>query len=490
MGVALLACFVSLPLSAGEPTTSASSSRSARWTASKSSQGNASDHKRMVSSKFDAQVQPAGAAVPTPLEWKANAGSSEHAHNQRGNRSSGAGSKSRPATATSKKNPNAKRVSEGQDTSGNRLELAAYQIETPNLFNDNELPSDDLGNVPDTTTTPDETITTQEESSPEMLPSGPETEVEQPDGETIDLGNDPETIDPNGAPIEGNDAAEPSGDNTLPDEQPMQEVQPEDEVVAPEETDPRADEESAAPDDGAQDAQPDSTMEGAEAPLDTQDAQETETQEPRRFDEPDTFAPAEPDDEAMSAEEKALQDKEEAQAERQRQKALAERRARSCRDQEKYAKAFAQDLKSRPLSGLDVRDLASSSAPGKEGDQFPCNFPVEGVFASPRGACQTVFEWKASSMCHKPLYFEQVELERYGHTVPFVHAGIAHAHFFGQLPILPYKMGIYPPWECRYPLGYYRPGNCAPYLVPPFPLSPRGALVETGVVTGIVFATP
>ena len=99
--------------------------------------------------------------------------------------------------------------------------------------------------------------------------------------------------------------------------------------------------------------------------------------------------------------------------------------------------------------------------------------------------------WKASSVSHKPLYFEDVQLERYGHTAgPLVQPALSGAHFFWDLVTVPYKMGINPPTECRYPLGYYRPGDCAPWLVPPVPLSLRGAVLQAGAVVGGVAIIP
>ena len=56
------------------------------------------------------------------------------------------------------------------------------------------------------------------------------------------------------------------------------------------------------------------------------------------------------------------------------------------------------------------------------------------------------------------------------------------AHFFLTIPVLPYKMSLDPINECQYALGYYRPGNCAPYLFPPVPLSVEAALIETGSI--------
>src|SRR5690606_37474285 len=99
--------------------------------------------------------------------------------------------------------------------------------------------------------------------------------------------------------------------------------------------------------------------------------------------------------------------------------------------------------------------------------------------------------WTASQVCHKPLYFEERALERYGHTTgPLLQPWISGAHFFTNIAVMPYKMGINPLNECQYDLGYYRPGNCAPWLVSPLPLSPRGALFQAGAVTGVSFLIP
>lgn len=102
-----------------------------------------------------------------------------------------------------------------------------------------------------------------------------------------------------------------------------------------------------------------------------------------------------------------------------------------------------------------------------------------------RSFVPSAIQWKASGLCHKPLYFEEVQLERYGHEIgPILQPLVSTAHFFGNIAILPYKMGIHPPHECQYSLGYYRPGDCAPYMLPPVPISLRGAAVQAGAVIG------
>jgi hypothetical protein len=129
---------------------------------------------------------------------------------------------------------------------------------------------------------------------------------------------------------------------------------------------------------------------------------------------------------------------------------------------------------------------------GTEGKDYPfeCSIDDGQQF---KGRCwdQTTYMWKASALCHKPLYFEDEQLERYGHSFsPCFQPFISGAHFFCTLPVLPYCMGVEPPCECIYALGYYRPGSCSPYMINPIPLSPRGALFEAGAVTGAAAALP
>ncbi len=108
-----------------------------------------------------------------------------------------------------------------------------------------------------------------------------------------------------------------------------------------------------------------------------------------------------------------------------------------------------------------------------------------------RDFLDTTVTWKASGACHKPLYFEDVQLERYGHEWgPVAQPVLSTAHFFGNVLVLPYKMGIHPMNECQYSLGHYRPGNCAPWTVGPVPISLRGALLQAKVVTGAALILP
>ena len=130
--------------------------------------------------------------------------------------------------------------------------------------------------------------------------------------------------------------------------------------------------------------------------------------------------------------------------------------------------------------------------PPVEGVDYPCECVLGRELATARFAGRnwspTTFTWKATGTCFKPLYFQDVQLERYGHSWnPVVQPFMSAAHFFVSVPLLPYKMGLHPPHECVYTLGYYRPGSCAPYFIDPIPLSLRAATYQALGVTAFSF---
>lgn len=122
---------------------------------------------------------------------------------------------------------------------------------------------------------------------------------------------------------------------------------------------------------------------------------------------------------------------------------------------------------------------------------FPENCPLPDEDYQRKPPTPITFTWKASSLCYKPLYFEDVQLERYGHYChPLLQPFASRARFWLTIPVLPYLMGVNPPNECVYDLGYYRPGDCAPSMLQPVPISLRGALFEAGAVVGAAAIIP
>jgi hypothetical protein len=136
-----------------------------------------------------------------------------------------------------------------------------------------------------------------------------------------------------------------------------------------------------------------------------------------------------------------------------------------------------------------IGDITNQIDP--EPGPFPRECPLGGDPYKHRNFAATDFTWKASALCHKPLYFEDVQLERYGHTYgPVVQPCLSMVKFYSSVILLPYKMGVEPPLECVYVLGYYRPGSCAPRTIGPIPISLRGTLVQLGVSTGLTYLFP
>ncbi|MCA9132398.1 MAG: hypothetical protein KDA45_04565, partial [Planctomycetales bacterium] len=75
----------------------------------------------------------------------------------------------------------------------------------------------------------------------------------------------------------------------------------------------------------------------------------------------------------------------------------------------------------------------------------------------------SAYTWISPAFYHLPLYFEQPNLERYGiGRGRVLQPLLSSAHFFGSIPLLPYKSLQQPPWEKVYTLGQGRPGNCVP----------------------------
>jgi hypothetical protein len=101
------------------------------------------------------------------------------------------------------------------------------------------------------------------------------------------------------------------------------------------------------------------------------------------------------------------------------------------------------------------------------------------------------FLWVPANVFYSPLYFEDPYLERYGHTHGPLLQPLASTSRFGlQLVGLPYQMALDPPHRRVYPLGFYRPGECAPKQVPNIPLNAEAAAKAGAVYTGLIFAFP
>ncbi len=163
----------------------------------------------------------------------------------------------------------------------------------------------------------------------------------------------------------------------------------------------------------------------------------------------------------------------------------------SCDSYKKECEDAIERLRTRDITKiiLGVVVEGTDGNPPVEGKDYPCECKL-GLNAKFKGRnwSPTTFTWKATGTCFRPLYFQDVQLERYGHSWnPVVQPFMSAAHFFISVPLLPYKMGLNPPNECVYTLGYYRPGSCAPYMIEPIPFSLRAITFEALGATAFGF---
>jgi hypothetical protein len=154
------------------------------------------------------------------------------------------------------------------------------------------------------------------------------------------------------------------------------------------------------------------------------------------------------------------------------------------------AEVEADGLRSLDDVSVDIRP-AEGELPD---DPAAARFAVWGedhhVFGTNRPWPLSCHAWEAPAVCHRPLYFEEINLERHGYTHGIAQPLVSAAHFFGTIPALPYLMAAEPSRRCVYTLGHDRPGSCAPYRLYRPPLSLRGAAAEAAVVTGLILAVP
>ncbi len=111
---------------------------------------------------------------------------------------------------------------------------------------------------------------------------------------------------------------------------------------------------------------------------------------------------------------------------------------------------------------------------------------VAGPAVENRSWPTTGYFWLAPGLGYWPLYFEEINVERYGYRVGCLQPAISAAHFFATIPLMPYKTFVHPPHECVYSLGYYRPGDCAPCQHEQVHVQLDAAAAEAGLISGMI----
>jgi hypothetical protein len=93
-------------------------------------------------------------------------------------------------------------------------------------------------------------------------------------------------------------------------------------------------------------------------------------------------------------------------------------------------------------------------------------------------------------VCYGRLYFEQLNLERYGWDLGFVTPFVSAAAFFGDVVTMPYNAWEDPCrcYECS--AGYCLPGDPIPFLLYPPHQSVTGYLAEAGAAVALFAIFP
>ena len=149
----------------------------------------------------------------------------------------------------------------------------------------------------------------------------------------------------------------------------------------------------------------------------------------------------------------------------------------------------------RPRPSADVLDVLSTPNIAHEG-RVPESAAAKRALPPAylnfdRGWVSQMYLWQSANICHHPLYFEDAMLERHGHRyISCLQPAVSGAKFFGEIVLLPYTMTLHPPCECRYALGHFRAGSCAPDLKDTLPWSRHAALVQSLAATGIIVGLP
>ena len=144
----------------------------------------------------------------------------------------------------------------------------------------------------------------------------------------------------------------------------------------------------------------------------------------------------------------------------------------------------------RPMTSLGVNiALPSGKVPAGASRVVLLAEPLAGNM--PRPWPTKVYQWEAAATRHQPLYFEEINAERYGYSCNWVFQPfVSTAHFFGTIPALPYLKATNCPSECQYTLGHYRAGSCPPYQFHCWPVDCLGGAVEAGSIAWLIVVLP
>ena len=94
-------------------------------------------------------------------------------------------------------------------------------------------------------------------------------------------------------------------------------------------------------------------------------------------------------------------------------------------------------------------------------------------------------------MCYQPLYFQELNAERYGRSWGILQPAVSVANFYGRIPLLPYMSVSRPARRCTYHAHWALPGYRIPGREPhPLVISPAGGAAQTAALFGLILLIP
>jgi hypothetical protein len=108
---------------------------------------------------------------------------------------------------------------------------------------------------------------------------------------------------------------------------------------------------------------------------------------------------------------------------------------------------------------------------------------------------QSGYDWQPApqglTFCYQPLYFQEVNVERYGRSFGMFQPVVSVASFYGRVPLLAYMVFARPARRCTYAPHWTLPG----YRIPEwerheFVPSLTGAAAESAAIYGLILLIP
>ncbi len=136
------------------------------------------------------------------------------------------------------------------------------------------------------------------------------------------------------------------------------------------------------------------------------------------------------------------------------------------------------EIKPPPNEGAAALVALAGEQPFTRGEEIDYGFDLEPI---PGGL----------EVCYQPLYFQELNAERYGRSWGILQPAVSVANFYGRIPLLPYMAVSRPARRCTYHAHWSLPGYRTARREPhPLVISPAGGAAQTAALFGVILLIP